>query len=524
MITIVQSERTLWIDSRKPEMKKDHSLTSSSLILKNTLLNLLGYGAPLVVAVFAIPLIVKSIGTDRFGVLTLTWVLTGYLSILDLGLGRALTKIVAERLGENRVAEIPCAIWTALSALALISIAISLMFWGCSHWLVYNLLKIPVGLKTETLYSLYLIALSIPVVIISVGFRGILEAYQRFDLVNAVRIPLGIFSFAAPLLVIPFSVKLHFIIAAIFMGRLFITLVQFFLCCNIIPRLLNDFSFDLNMFGKLLQFGGWMTVTNVISPLLIYLDRFFIGALLSITAVAYYATPSEVITKLTLVSGALMSVLFPVISASYNTDRQRAAVLVEQGLKYLFIVIFPIVLVIVSFAPEGLRIWLNEEFAQNCKQVTQILAIGIFFGCLGQIPYAFVQGAGRPDLTGKLHIVEMVLYLIALVGAIHWAGIVGAAIVWAIRFILDTVCLYLIAQNLMEPNKLKTKSKLAALAFAIFPLIVLACIEPIGYRIAGCLVTMTLFCWLSMRYFLTTEEKKFFRDFISLNNNRNECN
>jgi O-antigen/teichoic acid export membrane protein len=503
-------------------MKEDHSLTSSSLILKNTLLNLLGYGAPLVVAVFAIPLIVKAMGTDRFGVLTLTWVLTGYLSVLDLGLSRALTKIVAEKLGENRTAEIPSAIWTALSALALISIVISLIFWSCSHWLVYNLLKIPVGLQKEALYSLYLIAVSIPVVIISVGLRGILEAYQRFDLVNAVRIPLGIFSFAAPLLVIPFSVKLYYIIAVIFIGRFLITFVQFFLCYRIIPRLLEDFSVELRMFGKLLQFGGWMTVTNVISPLLMYLDRFFIGALLSVSAVAYYATPSEVITKLTLVSGALMSVLFPAISASYNADRQRSAFLVEHSLKYLFIVIFPIILVIVSFASEGLRIWLNEEFAQNCKIVTQILAMGIFFGCIGQIPYAFVQGAGRPDLTGKLHLFEMVVYLIALIGAIYWAGIVGAAIVWALRFVFDTVCLYLMAQRLLGTIKIRTKNKLTALVLAIIPLVVLACIEPLGYRIAGCTITMVLFMWISLRYILSIEEIKSFKGFISLNK-KNAC-
>jgi O-antigen/teichoic acid export membrane protein len=499
-------------------MKRENALTSSPLILKNTLLNLLGYGAPLVVAVFAIPRIVKAIGTDRFGILTLTWVLTGYLSVLDMGLGRALTKIVAEKLGENNIAEIPITIWTALSALVLISIVISLAFWSCSHWMVYDLLKIPADLKKEALNSFYLISVFIPVVIISVGFRGILEAYQRFDLVNAVRIPLGIFSFAAPLMVIPFSVKLHVIIAVIFIGRLLITLVQFFLCCRITPRLLEDFSVELKMFGQLLRFGGWMTLTNVISPLLMYLDRFFIGALLSITAVAYYATPSEVITKLTLVSGALMSVLFPAISASYNVDRQRAAFLVERGLKYLFIVVFPIVLVIVSFAFEGLGIWLNEDFAQQCTEVTQILAIGVFFGCLGQIPYAFVQGAGRPDLTGKLHLFEMLVYLAALIGAIYWAGIVGAALVWALRYVFDTVCLYIMSQRLLGSIKIKTKNKLAALVLAIIPLLVIMRIEPLGYRIAGCTIILVLFLWLSSRHILSIEEKEFVKTIMTFNN------
>jgi O-antigen/teichoic acid export membrane protein len=503
-------------------MIKEHSLASSPLILKNTLFNLLGYGAPLIVAVFAIPLIVKAIGTDRFGILTLAWVLTGYLSMLDLGLGRALTKIVAEKIGENRTAEIPGTIWTALSGLVLISIAVGLIFWSCSHWVVNDLLKIPADLKKETLYTFYLLAAVIPVVVVSVGFRGVLEAYQRFDLVNAARIPLGIYSFAAPLAVIPFSVKLYFIIALLLLGRLITASIQFYLCCRVSSRLLKDFSVDFKIFVALLRFGGWMTVTNVISPLLVYLDRFFIGALLSIAAVAYYATPSEVITKLTLVSGALMSVVFPAISASYNVDRQRAAFLVERGLKYVFIVIFPIVLVLISFTLEGLRFWLNEDFAQNSKNVTQILAIGIFFYCMGQIPYAFIQGAGRPDLTAKLHLLEMPVYLILLFGAIHWAGIVGAAIVWTIRIALDTICLFIMTQRLLGTNRLPTKEKFAALVSAVITLAVIACIGPLGYRIAGWLAVMILFCWLTFGCFLSLEEKKFVKVFISFNNKHTE--
>ena len=64
-------------------------LTRGSLLARNTVWNLIGYGAPLVVAVFAIPLLVRGLGTSRFGVLTLAWVLVGYLSIFDLGLSRA---------------------------------------------------------------------------------------------------------------------------------------------------------------------------------------------------------------------------------------------------------------------------------------------------------------------------------------------------------------------------------------------------------------------------------------------------
>jgi O-antigen/teichoic acid export membrane protein len=68
------------------------------LLARNTLFNLIGQGLPLVVAVVTIPLIIQGLGIDRFGLLSLAWVVLGYFAIFDLGLGRATTKFVAEAL------------------------------------------------------------------------------------------------------------------------------------------------------------------------------------------------------------------------------------------------------------------------------------------------------------------------------------------------------------------------------------------------------------------------------------------
>jgi O-antigen/teichoic acid export membrane protein len=344
-----------------------------------------------------------------------------------------------------------------------------------------------------------------------VGFRGILEAYQRFDLVNIVRIPLGVFSFAAPLAVIPFSVDLQVIILVLCIGRVAAACMQFIFCYKIIPDLFSNFSIEPKKFWMLMRFGSWMTVTNIISPLLVYVDRLFIGALVSITAVAFYATPSEVITKLTLLSGALMSVLFPAISSSFEVDRQRSALLLEQGLKYVFLGTFPIVLLLVTFAPEGLAIWLDEQFLQNSTVVTRILSAGIFFTCLGQIPYAFIQGAGRPDLTGKLHLIELVPYIVLVVLGIHLAGIAGAAAIWTLRFMIDTLAMYLIAQKQLGHHRLKTKGKVVAVVLALAAISIPALLQPVQWRAVVFLLTMAVFIWVGFRYMVSVDEKEFLK-------------
>ena len=97
-------------------------LTSGRLLARNTVWNLLGSGTPMLVAVFCIPILIQGLGKDRFGVLTLAWALIGYASLFDLGLGRALTQLVARKLGAGEEREIPSLAWMSLVFMTLLGV------------------------------------------------------------------------------------------------------------------------------------------------------------------------------------------------------------------------------------------------------------------------------------------------------------------------------------------------------------------------------------------------------------------
>ena len=84
-----------------------------STLGKNTVWNLIGQATPALAAVFTVPILIHRLGTERFGVLTLIWLIVGYFSIFDLGLGRALTQLLADRLGRDDHDAIPPLVWTA---------------------------------------------------------------------------------------------------------------------------------------------------------------------------------------------------------------------------------------------------------------------------------------------------------------------------------------------------------------------------------------------------------------------------
>jgi O-antigen/teichoic acid export membrane protein len=415
---------------------------SGSLLARNTLINLVGQAAPLLVAVITIPFIVRDLGTERFGLLSMAWVVLGYFTIFDLGLGRATTKYVAEALGKGEGDQIPQIIWTAVTFQAILGFVGALALFVITDFLVGRVLNIPPQLLGEAKDTFHLLAFSIPVVLVSSSFSGVMEAAQRFDLVNAVKIPSSILTYLLPLVGLSLGLGLPGIVALILLART-VTLVAFVVMnLSIIPKL-RKYSVSFNLFLQLFAYGGWVTVTSVVSPILVYLDRFLIGAILTIAAVAYYVAPYEAVTRLWIISASLTATLFPAFSALEGVkDRQKLGTFFARSVKYILLASGPIVVVIGLFAKEILQIWLGNDFAAESTVAMQILVFGVLINSLAQTPFALLQGTGRPDIPAKFHLLELPVYIGIAWILVSEFGIAGAAGAWTVRVVLDALLLF----------------------------------------------------------------------------------
>jgi O-antigen/teichoic acid export membrane protein len=307
-------------------------------------------------------------------------------------------------------------------------------------------------------------------VITCTGLRGLLEAMHRFDWVNAIRVPSGVFTFAGPLLILPFSNSLVPIVAVLVAGRVVAWIAHLVFCARAIPGLIRPIAIDAAMVRVLLRFGGWMTVTNIVGPVMVYMDRLLIGATVSTAAVAYYAAPYEVITKMWLVPGALLGVLFPAFSAGLKTDPDWVRQTFTRSVELLLLILFPMSLVGVVFAEEGLRLWLGPEFAIHGATVAKWLAVGVFINSLALVPFTLIQGGGRPDLTAKVHMAELAPYLLGLWWFTTRYGIEGAAIIWTIRAAADAVILFALARAFLPQGGRAVRRILLAAAFGTIAL------------------------------------------------------
>ncbi|MFC1831331.1 flippase [Thermodesulfobacteriota bacterium] len=415
---------------------------------RNTLYNLIGFVIPMIVAIIAIPQLIEVLGVERFGVLTIAWMVIGYFSFLNLGIGRATTKLLAESIAHEKYDKIRNTLYSSILLLFIGGSLGCLIIQIISPILVYSFLEIPNDLTSEAITSLRLLGLTLPFVLGSEGFRGALEAQDRFGLVNAVKIPASIANFALPLIIIQYSNSLVLVVTTISVARLFFFFVYMAFCINsiaIYPKI--KFSF-IRSFKRLLSFGGWVSISSIVNPIMTYLDRFFIGSTLGIAAVTYYSVPYDFVMKLLVISGSLTIAVFPTFSGYSGPKNYKILKTYRDSLFVVALVMSTITIIGISLTGILLELWLGYDFAQKSTLLTQILLVGVYINSLAGIPFSFIQAAGRPDITAKLHLIELPFYLFLLFTLTPRLGLVGVSAAWSIRVIVDSILLFYMSEKL----------------------------------------------------------------------------
>ncbi|MHB8381103.1 MAG: flippase [Candidatus Binataceae bacterium] len=468
---------------------------------RNTLWNLIGGIAPFALAVFAIPILVHRLGVYRYGVIALAWLVVGYFGLFDFGLGRTVTKFVADAVGAGDEQYIPDIAWTSLLLMIVCGTSGGALMWGLSPWLAHRALNIPPSMQTETLRALRVLAVSLPFIVSASSLTGILAGLQRFDLINLVRVPLGFFSLLGPLMVLPFSHSIFWIVNVLVAGRVAGWMALLLACFRVFPALRGEVRMRRAMVRPLLNFGGWVTISSVSSPVIEYFGRFMLSALVSVAAVAYYAVPFQVVTKLLIVPTSMSGALFPAFSSALAQTPARIPMLLERATRYLFIFIFPAVLVICTLAPEWVFLWLGADFARNSVWAVRWLALGVFANSFAYLAFALIQAANRPDLTGKLHIIEAPFQIFLLWLLIPRYGTAGAAIAWAASIWLDAIFLSLMAvwvvpavRQVVVRMSLAIAGALCVLAFGLIPMAL-----PVKLRFLGlALTSFAVLTWFKL--------------------------
>lgn len=414
---------------------------------RNAVLALATAGVPAVVGVATMPYVVRGLGPPAFGVLSLAWVVLSIFAILDFGASRAATKRVAECRATGAEARIGAVVWTALALNAVISAASALVVVAGSGLLVERVLDVPAALHDEARIAFALLGLTIPATLAAGVLRSALEGAGRFDLTTAIQLPANAMNFVWPAIVVAFGGGLVPVVACICGTRFILVPLLLAGCRQEFPSLGGP-RIDAAERRFLLSFGGWLTASSVIGPILLNLDRLLVGSLLGVRAVAFYAAPYEMVARLTMIPASLMSALFPAFSTLAVGARDQLGAAYRRAWRYIALAMVPVSAVLAAAAPELLDVWLGRDFADASSNVVRLLAMGLLALSLGSLPFNVLQATGRADVGARLHALELVPYAALAWWLVTRFGIVGAAAAWSVRAAVDCVLFHVAARRL----------------------------------------------------------------------------
>ncbi|MDM0103696.1 oligosaccharide flippase family protein [Variovorax sp. J22R24] len=413
--------------------------------------NLGGLSLPLGVAALTVPSLIATLGHERFGLLALAWGLIGYAGAMDLGLGRALTQMVARFRGERKLSAIPDVLMTAGrltlgtglvggALIALIALA------GGYKWI-----RVADTSPHEILISMILLAVALPAQAMSATYRGLNEAFLNFRGVSIVRATLGVVNFGGPYVVSLFTTQLPWLVASLVVSRLMALFVYRWLalrCLQAEPETRGHAGYSRNVARSLFAFGRWVTVSSIISPMLVQADRFVIASTVSAAAVSAYVLPYEVVVQSLILVGAVSSVMFPGLSKIMQEAPDQWRAYFDKWLRRVMGLMLVVCLALAALLPVVLPLWIGSSLNAESIAVGQVLCLGVFANAIGAMFYALLHAKGRADVTAKLHALELPAFLAVLLPLVAEMGILGAAWAWVGRMAVDALALALLAKRI----------------------------------------------------------------------------
>ena len=416
-------------------------------VVKGSLWTLAGTVFPFAVTFFATPFIIRLLGSEGYGVLILVSLIPSYFGFADFGMGVASTKFGAEAYAQGLRQKEGEVVRTA-SLIALISsIAVALPIFLFSS-IISDWLKVPENWQTQANLGLKITTITFVIGILA----GILNTPQlsrlRMDLnmlVNALpRIILSI----ATLIVLYFGGGVIGAVYVTFFVSILILSGHIFFSGRLLPEL-YQLTIDKVLIKPLLKFGSGLLIASIAAILLVNLEKIFLTRLVSVKSLAYYSVAFTFANMATMFSSSMIQSLIPAFSQLLTPEKKNQFdSLFSRSIRLNLIWLFPAIMFLLVIAKPFFTIWAGEEFGKESSLPFYILLLGLFFNILAYIPHSSITASGRTDIFAKIYWIELIIYTIAIILLVSSFQVIGAAIAWSLRVIIDALIIIWLARRI----------------------------------------------------------------------------
>ena len=435
-------------------------------VRRYTVYNLLGSLVPMIAGVVTVPYYLRLIGNDRYGVLAIVWLFLGYFGLFDPGITRAAVYHIARLADDSDAVERESVFWTALAVNLAFGLVGGVILYLAARPLFMSTFKMPLSMRDEVMRSLPWMAASIPVSIVTANLGGALQARERFASYNVLYAVNAFFAQVAPLAVAYFhGPDLNWLIPTVLLARALGMLPSMLILFRVLPLGVGG-GFSRTLLRPLFAYGGWVTISNLINPLLGSLDRMLIGSIVNAEAVAFYTVPFNLVSRFSILPGSLVTSLFPKLSRGEFAERSRLA---GDSITTLCALMTPLTVITIAALPIFMKLWVGQRFADHAVPIGVALMVGVWINSLAFIPAAHLGAINRPDLPAKFHAYEILPFIGILWFGLHFYGLIGAAWAWTLRVAVDAVLLFVVAGQTAKPSRIVPGACLVVLASCFRP-------------------------------------------------------
>lgn len=397
-------------------------------LVRNGGFNVMGFIANSLILVVSAPLLLRYLGEEEFGLYAILSSMMGTLGLLDLGLGAAATKFVAQ----YRALEDRDATAEVLGAITIIYLAIGLVA-GATLFLftapLTHLFNLGSDLSQIAMACFRLMPLYLVFTFLNNIFIGSIKSCMRYDLSNFIIVASKYINLIGIIYISFIGYGCYYIMCFSIM----IYFISFGLSFYIYLRTLHmkppTVVHSWHRIREVLGFSIFVEITNIGSSLLAQGDQLVIGAMLGPVAAGHYALCKRASVMLFSLAGALSHVVMPMISAEYAIRGVLAIKgVLPKTLRVVTVSVLSVAFIAVISARLWLNLWVGSTVAAVILTPTQLMLVIYSLAALNAPGYYIANGIGKPQINALWGAIGGVAVVLAALFCVPRWGLVGAAL------------------------------------------------------------------------------------------------
>ena len=404
------------------------------MLKRNLVANYLGQGWVALMGLAFIPLYIKYLGIESYGLIGLFAVLQAWLALLDMGMTPTLGREMARFTGGTHSAQSIRDLLRSIEVVALgVAISIAAGIWGASSWLASDWLKAE-NLSVETVAQAFTVMGVVTALRFAEGiYRSSIIGLQRqvlFNVVNSAMATLRGFGAVAILVWVSPTIE------AFFLWQGIVSVLTLFMLAlatyTTLPRADQAGRFSLQALSGIGRFAGGMMGITFLSLLLMQVDKIVLSKLLNLSEYGYYMLASAVAGALYMVISPIGQAWFPRLSELHALrDQPGLTSTYHQGAQLVSVTMGSAAVVLIVFAEQIIYLWTQDaELARRTAKLVSLLALGNLLNGLMWIPYQAQLAHGWTGLATQINIIAALVIVPSILWAAPRYGAEGAAWVW----------------------------------------------------------------------------------------------